>query len=119
MKLLVAFIQPFMLDKVVNALLQIHEFPGLSITNVRGFGHERALAAEHTVDEQLREYVDKLRFEILALDDMADEIVRVIESHAHTGNRGDGKILVVEASEAVRIRTGERGSAAIAPSLRQ
>jgi nitrogen regulatory protein PII len=50
---------------------------------------------------------------------MADEIVRVIESHAHTGNRGDGKILVVKASEAVRIRTGERGSAAIAPSLRQ
>jgi len=116
MKLIVAFVQPFMLDKVVNALLQIHEFPGLSITHARGFGQERALAAEHTVGEQLQEYVDKLRLEILALGEIADEIVEVIATHAHTGNRGDGKILVVEVLEAVRIRTGERGHAAVAPS---
>jgi nitrogen regulatory protein P-II 1 len=108
MKEVKAFIQPFMLSKVTKALEEIPEFPGMSVSEVKGFG--RGKLEKETV---IVEHVPKVRIEIVAKDEMVNTIVTTIESYAHTGNQGDGKIFVSNIEKAVRIRTGERDEDAI------
>ncbi len=112
MKLIVAWIQPHALTRVEHALLHLHKFPGMSVSEVRGFGQGKR-TQRHTAMEQLTEFTGKVRLEIAALDEEADAIVEAIASAAHSGRRGDGKILVVPVESAVRIRTGDRGAQAI------
>jgi nitrogen regulatory protein P-II 1 len=108
MKEIKAFIQPFMLSRVTKALEVIPEFPGMSVSDVRGFGRGKLVKGITIV-----EYVPKVKIEIVAKDEMADRIVETIERHAHTGNMGDGKIFVSNVERAVRIRTGEKDEEAI------
>jgi nitrogen regulatory protein P-II 1 len=113
MKEIKAFIQPFILGKVTKALEGIPEFPGLSVSDVRGFGRGK-------VENRVRfvEYVPKVKIEIVARDEMVDRIVETIQKYAHTGNMGDGKIFVSDVERAVRIRTGEKDEEAIWSALR-
>lgn len=116
MKMIVAMIQPFRLSKVTRALEEIPGFPGMTVTDVRGFGREKSLheeGAPHRVIEDFVEYVNKVRIEVAARDEMAIVIVDTIERTAHTGNRGDGKIFVSTLDDAVRIQTGESGDVAL------
>jgi nitrogen regulatory protein P-II 1 len=113
MKEIKAMIQPFMLAKVAWALQSIPDFPGMTVTKVQGFGRGRAKGAPHTIVEDLVEYTPKVRIEIVANDDLAEEIVTVIVRAAHTGNKGDGKIFVSPVETAVRIRTGELDETAV------
>jgi len=116
MKMIVAVVQPFRLSKVTTALQGIGGFPGVTVTDVRGFGREKSMTEEgarHRVIEDFVEYVAKARIEIVARDEMVDEIVSTISRVAHTGNRGDGKIFVLPVESAVRITTGETGDAAV------
>jgi len=103
-----AFIQPFMLGKVTKVLEEIPEFPGMSVSEAKGFGRGK-LEKETAIIE----YVPKVRIEIVAKDEMVNRIVKTIENYAHTGNQGDGKIFVSDIEKAVRIRTGERDEDAI------
>lgn len=116
MKMIVVVLQPFRLSKVTHALEQIAGFPGMTVTDVRGFGREKSAhdeGAPHRVVEDFVEYVKKVRVEIAARDEMVDAIVSTIERVAHTGNRGDGKIFVWPLGDAVRIQTGESGDLAL------
>ena len=113
MKQIRAYIQPFMLSKVTLALQKIPEFPGMSVSGCKGFGRGKADKEKHRIIEDLVEYVPKVRIEIVVKDEIVDEVVQTIEQAAHTGNRGDGKIFVMNVEQAVRIRTGERGDDAI------
>lgn len=116
MKMIVAMIQPFRLGKVTWALEEIPGFPGMTVTDVRGFGREKSLHDEgspHRVIEDFVEYVKKVRVEVAARDEMVAQIVDTIKTVAHTGNRGDGKIFVSSLDDAVRIQTGESGDVAL------
>ena len=73
--------------------------------------HGRQSLVVHHFDD-LVEYVPHVKIEIVCADDQLDEIVRAIETTAHTGNKGDGKIYVTNVEQAIRIRTGERGASA-------
>ena len=116
MKIITAMVQPFMLSKITGALEQIDGFPGMTVTDVRGFGREKSIHGQgvpHNVMEEFLEYVKKSRIEIVAQDGMVDQIVNTIVSAAHTGNTGDGKVFVWSVEGAVRIQTGERDDAAV------
>ena len=112
MKLITAIIKPHMLDGVRDALSD-SGIKGLTATEVKGFGRQKGhtevyRGAEYTVD-----FVPKLKIEIVTDDDQVDTTVAKITESARTGEIGDGKIFVSDMSEAVRIRTGEVGSAAL------
>lgn len=109
MKEVKAIIQPFMLDKVLLALEQLGDLPGLTLSQVSGWGKTRAQNATEVVDEGAHRFAKKLKLEIVVGDELADLVVDTIEREAHSGNPGDGKIFVLEVIEVVKIRTGERG----------
>ena len=113
MKEIKAIIQPFMLSKVVEALKEIEGLPGITVSDVRGFGSARAVGAPDTIIDGAVEYVRKSKVEIVVPDELTDIVVQTIRAKAHTGNPGDGKIFVYEVEDVIRIRTGERGDAAI------
>lgn len=116
MKMITAMVQPFMLSKVTHALQEIEGFPGMTVTDVRGFGREKSVheeGAPHRVIEDFVEYIKKARIEIVARDEMVEQIVETIVRTAHTGRRGDGKVFVWPVEHAVRIQTGEKDVAAI------
>ena len=111
MKIITAVLQPFMLSKVVSALEAIERFPGMTLTDVRGFGRRRSMREEQSM--HLDDFHQKSRIEIVAPDDLTDRIIRAITDTAHTGNNGDGKIFVWSVERAVRIQTGETDDAAL------
>ena len=117
MKLILAFIMPDNLNKVINVLAD-HHVRGLTVSDARGFGQE------HDRDHpDHREYLGlemtrKLRLEIACLDGEEDGILGALYEATHTGQRGDGKVFVLPIMDALRIKTGERGKAAIGPAKR-
>ena len=111
MKMIVAVIQPFMLSKITCELEEIEDFPGMSVSDVRGFG--RRVDSKGNRFDALHPYKNKLRLEIVAHDEMVERVVEAIKTHARTGNHGDGKIFVLPVENAVRIQTGETGNQAI------
>lgn len=113
MKEIKAIIQPFMLSKVVDALRKIPHFPGITVTKVQGFGREKGEGAPHRIVEDLIDYVPKVRIEVIVNDEMLDIVVDTIMEYAHTGNKGDGKIFVYDVRDTIRIKTKERGEAAV------
>ena len=113
MKEIKAIMQPFLVSKVVEALKLIPGLPGVTVSDVRGFGRAQAVGSVNTVAEGSVEYVKKSKLEIVVPDEMAEKVVETIQRHAHTGNPGDGKIFIYVVDEVVRIRTGERGEGAI------
>lgn len=116
MKMITAIVQPFMLSKVTHALEQIEGFPGLTITDVRGFGREKSTheeGAPHRVIEDFVEYVKKVRIEIAVRDEMVDLVVDTIVRTARTGRKGDGKIFVWPIERAVRVQTAEADDSAL------
>ena len=117
MKVVIAFIQPFMAGKVVEALHAIPGLSGASFTDVRGFGRGRAKdeakPTEAEVEEELLGTLAKVRVEAMVPDALADLVVQTIQDAAHTGTRGDGKVYVSSIEHAVRISTGEEGERAI------
>ena len=113
MKEIKAIIQPFMLEKVCDALSQIPDLPGLTVSQVVGWGKARAANAKDTLVEAGRTFARKTKIEVVVSTSLADQVVAAIAGAAHTGNAGDGKIFIYDLSEVVKIRTGERGEAAI------
>ena len=112
MKLVTAIIKPHQLDDVKEAL-EAFGVQGMTVSEAAGFGRQRGHAevyrgAEYTVD-----FVPKTRLEILVEDEDAQEVVDVIVRAASTGRIGDGKVWVIPVDEVARVRTGERGIAAI------
>ncbi len=114
MKEVKAIIQPFMVTKVVEALKRIEGLPGLTVDReVRGFGRTRGDESQHKIVDDLVEYVPKAKLEIVVPDELVESVVQTIQSCAHTGNSGDGKIFIIPVDDVVKIRTGERGERAL------
>ena len=113
MKEIKAIIQPFLLSKVVEALKDVEGLPGVTVSEVRGFGRARAAGARDTVFDGTVEYVKKAKLEIVVPDYLVEPVLKVIVEKAHTGNPGDGKIFVYPVSDVVKIRSGEHGEGAI------
>ena len=112
MKLVTAVIKPFKLDDVKEAL-QTFGISGLTVSEVSGYGRQGGhtevyRGAEYTVD-----LIPKLRIEVVVDDEDAADVVNLIVKSAATGKIGDGKVWTVPFDELVRVRTGERGSAAL------
>lgn len=114
MKEIKAFVQPFMLQHVCEALDAIPDLPGMTISTVSGWGRTRAKGAKgKAVEHAGHRFVEKTKLEIVVDDAMAQKVVDVIVAASRTGNIGDGKIFICDVSAAVRIRTGERGESAL------
>ena len=112
MKLIIAYIKPFKLEQVGEALKSVG-VSGMSVSDISGFGRQSGQKEVYRGAEYEVDFVPKVRLEVLLDDDLATVAVDTIEKAAHTGEIGDGKILVLSVYDAVRIRTGERGADAI------
>ena len=112
MKEIKAYIQPFMLQKVTDALHEIHVH-GMSVSELKGFGREKDEGYPHHSREVVVEFTPKVKIEIVCSDEECEAIVRTIQETAHTGRRGDGKIFISALEEAISVRTGDRGDEAI------
>lgn len=99
MKLIIAIVRPFTIERMVVAFEEIENFPGMTVMDSAGFG-QRLL---NTVIDSLDPFRPNRRIEIVCNDEMADEIVAVIKHNAHTGKKGDGLILVLPIEETVMI----------------
>ena len=107
-----AVIKPFKLDDVKEAL---HEggVSGITVTEAKGFGRQKGHTELYRGAEYVVDFLPKVKLEVVVDDGLADRVVDAIAAAARTGRIGDGKIFVSTIEEALRIRTGERGSDAI------
>ncbi|TAK03198.1 MAG: P-II family nitrogen regulator [Candidatus Manganitrophaceae bacterium] len=112
MKKIEAVIKPFKLEEVKKALSDIGIY-GMTITEVKGFGRQKGHKEQYRGAEYTIEFVPKIKLEIALSDDEEEKVVATIMAAAKTGSIGDGKIFVTPLSDAVRIRTGESGEAAL------
>ena len=113
MKHIIAYIKPHKLSKVTLALHKVEGLTGMSALDIKGFGRRRIKDEPHGTVEDLIDYVPHVKFEIFCKDELLEEIVSIIQTEAHTGLRGDGKIYICGVSDAIRISTGERGESAV------
>lgn len=112
MKLIIAYIKPFKLDEVGDALRGVG-VSGMSVGDISGFGRQSGQTEVYRGAEYEVNFVPKVRLEILVPDELATPAVAAIETAAKTGEIGDGKIAVITVEDVVRIRTGERGADAV------
>ena len=112
MKLVTAIIRPFKLDDVRRAVTEVG-VRGITVTEVRGFGRQRGHTEIYRGAEYAIEFVPKTKIEIAVDNALVDRVVEAIAATAHTGKVGDGKIFVFDLTQVVRIRTGERDTAAL------
>ena len=112
MKLIIAIIRPHKLDDVRKAVSDIG-VPGVTVTEVRGFGRQRGHTEIYRGAEYAVEFVPKTKIEIAVDDSLADQVVEAITKTAKTSKVGDGKIFILDLLHVVRIRTGERDASAI------
>ena len=112
MKLLIAIIKPFKLDEVRIALSNL-DIQGMTVTEVKGFGRQKGHTELYRGAEYAVDFLPKLRIETAIADHLVEPAIEAIEEAAHTGKIGDGKIFVTPIEQAIRIRTGESGNAAL------
>ncbi|MDY6832343.1 MAG: P-II family nitrogen regulator [Thermodesulfobacteriota bacterium] len=112
MKKIEAIIKPFRLDDVKTALNEAG-VTGMTITEVKGFGRQRGHTEIYRGAEYQVDFIPKIKLEVITDDAMSEKVVSIIMGKASSGKIGDGKIFVLPVEGAVRIRTGEKDSAAI------
>ena len=112
MKLVIAYINPFKLDEIRDAL-KAAGVGGLSASNIQGFGRQAGHTETYRGAEYEVDFVPKVRIEVLVDDELTPTVISTIEETARTGSIGDGKIAVLSVENVVRIRTGERGEDAL------
>jgi len=112
MKLVIAYIQPHKLQDIKKALYKA-EIHKMSVTNALGCGAQKGYHESYRGIDFEVNLLKKVRLEIAVNEDFLDKAVEAIIEGAKTGQIGDGKIFVVDMSECIRIRTGQRGKDAI------
>jgi nitrogen regulatory protein P-II 1 len=112
MKLVTAIVKPFKLDEVKGALTEIG-LPGITVTEVRGFGVQRGHTEVYRGAEYTVEFVPKVRLEVLTDDENAKRVHDAIVEAARTGQIGDGKVWISPVEAVTRVRTGEMGNDAL------
>lgn len=112
MKKIEAVIRPHTLDGIKEALAALG-VKGMTVCEVKGFGRQGGHTETYRGAEYRVDFVPKVKMEIVIDDDKVESVIEAVCRVARTGKVGDGKIFVLPVEEAVRIRTGESGSAAI------
>jgi len=112
MKKVEAVIRPHLLEAAKSAL-QAAGIAGMTITEVKGFGRQKGHTETYRGSEYKVEFLPKVKIEIAVPDAIVDAVIEAISKAAKTGAFGDGKIFVSAIEEVVRIRTGEKGEAAV------
>ncbi|MEM6303777.1 MAG: P-II family nitrogen regulator [Pseudomonadota bacterium] len=112
MKLIIATIKPFKLEEVREALTAAG-VRGLMVTEIKGFGAQSGHTEIYRGAEYVVNFVPKVKLELVVADAQVDQMVEVIMKTAKTGKIGDGKIFVLDVTDAVRVRTGETGDDAV------
>ena len=112
MKLIMAIIKPFKLDDVREALTPLG-VQGLTVSEVKGFGRQKGQTEIYRGAEYQVSFLPKVKIEVVVGDDQVDAVMEAIVKAANTGKIGDGKIFVMDVGQAMRVRTGERGEAAV------
>lgn len=104
MKEIKAIIRPFKLLEVIEAMQEIENLPGVTISEIKGFGKSKPSNLD---------LISFTKIEVVVNDEMADKVVNTIQQTAHTGNTGDGKIFVIPVENVVKIKTNKTGSSAV------
>jgi nitrogen regulatory protein P-II 1 len=112
MKKIEAIIKPFKLDDVKEALGQIG-VQGLTVSEVKGFGRQKGHTELYRGAEYVVDFLPKVKLEVVVPEEQAEKVALTITEAAQTGRIGDGKVFVIPVEDALRIRTGERGDAAL------
>jgi nitrogen regulatory protein P-II 1 len=112
MKKIEAVIKPFKLDEVKEALQELG-VQGMTVLEAKGYGRQKGQTELYRGAEYVVDFLPKIKVEVVVSDDQLDAALEAIANAARTGRIGDGKIFVSDIAEVLRIRTGERGAAAI------
>ena len=112
MKKIEAIIKPFKLEEVKDALGEIG-IEGMTVVEVKGFGRQKGHTEIYRGSEYTVDFLPKIKLELVLGDDMIENAVATIVRAAKTGKIGDGKVFVSPVEEAIRIRTEEKGKAAV------
>jgi len=112
MKKIEAIIKPFKLDEVKEALQEVG-LQGITVTEAKGFGRQKGHTELYRGAEYVVDFLPKVKVEVVLGEDQIDAAVEAIQKAAQTGRIGDGKIFISNIEDAIRIRTGERGTEAI------
>ncbi len=107
-----AIVRPEKLEPLVDRLSELG-YPGLHYTDVQGHGRQKGVKELFRGREYEIKFVPKIKIEIVVADDKVETIVEAISAIARTGQVGDGKIFLCPVTDAVRVRTGERGDQAL------
>jgi nitrogen regulatory protein PII len=112
MKKVEAIIKPFKLEEVKDALAAIG-VTGMTITEVKGFGRQKGHTEIYRGSEYTVDFLPKIKLELVLPDSQIEAALEAVVKAAKTGKIGDGKVFVSDIEEAVRIRTEEKGDAAL------
>jgi len=112
MKYIIAIIRPEKLEKVRQALKQVG-CSGLMVSEIEGHGKQKGIVQQWRGEKYQLEMIPKVKLEIMVKDKDVDIINKTIIENSRTGEIGDGKIFIMELTNAVRIRTGEEGEIAL------
>ncbi|APH54251.1 Nitrogen regulatory protein P-II [Granulibacter bethesdensis] len=112
MKKIEAVIKPFKLDEVKEALHEVG-LQGITVMEAKGFGRQKGHTELYRGAEYVVDFLPKVKIEVVCEDDQVERAVEAIVNAARTGRIGDGKIFVTPVEDVIRIRTGERGAAAV------
>jgi nitrogen regulatory protein P-II 1 len=112
MKRIEAIIRPIRFEAVKEALNDIGIY-GMTVADVRGFGRQQGHTEKYRGSTYTLNLLPKIKIEVVVPDARVEEVVSAIVEAAQTGEIGDGKIFIADVEEVVRIRTGERGEAAL------
>ncbi|MEM7729199.1 MAG: P-II family nitrogen regulator [Pseudomonadota bacterium] len=112
MKKIEAIIKPFKLDEVKEALQAIG-LQGMTVLEAKGFGRQKGHTELYRGAEYVVDFLPKLKLELVIADDQVEAALEAIQTAAKTGKIGDGKVFVSDVAQAIRIRTGETGEAAL------
>jgi nitrogen regulatory protein PII len=112
MKLITAIIKPFKLEEVKEAVSTLG-VEGMTVTEVKGFGRQRGHTEVYRGAEYIVDFLPKVKVEIAVLDELAPRVVDAVVKASRTGKIGDGKVFVADLADVIRVRTEERGEAAL------
>jgi len=112
MKKIEAIIKPFKLEEVKDALSELG-IEGMTVSEVKGFGRQKGHTEIYRGSEYTVDFLPKIKLEIVVTDGRVDTAIEAIVKAARTGKIGDGKIFVSTVEDAIRIRTEEKGEAAV------
>ena len=108
MKKIEAYIRPFKLEDVKEALTKIG-IKSMSVSEIKGFGRQRGHSEIYRGSEYTVDFLPKIKIEVIIKDEELDDAIDTVIEHAGTGRLGDGKIFVYDVIDAIKIRTGESG----------